>query len=61
MFTKGKAKYLKRIGEINYIEANNFYEMLLKYHKRHPEFRINLVMTKLYTKSYFIFKKHNNN
>lgn len=47
-----QARSLQSAEEKYTIEAHHFHKMLLKYHNRHPLFRVNLVMIKLYSSSW---------
>ena len=56
-----QARSLQSAEEMYTIEAHHFHKMLLKYHNRHPHFRVNLVMIKMYSKAYFVHKRPSNN
>jgi hypothetical protein len=43
-----KTKFKKAIVKIDYKDLNNFYNMLLKYKNRNPNFNIDRVITMLY-------------
>ena len=41
-------KFKKDIKNLDYVDINNFYMMLLKYKRKNPNFNLNKVIRKLY-------------
>lgn len=53
LFKCKKQKAVEEISELQMREMSDFYNVLLKYKKKRPNFNVTLLMQKLFSKSHF--------